>query len=39
MRDGNYITTLNTSATGKNELIPLLAGRDLETGRKVAGRK
>lgn len=37
MRDGNYITTLNTSATEKNELIPLLAGRDLETGRKAAG--
>ncbi len=37
MRDGNTITTLNTADTDQNELIALLAGRDLKTRRKAAG--
>lgn len=36
MRDGQYIATLDTATTQKNELIRLLAGRDLKTERKTA---
>jgi len=35
MRDGKYIQTLHTSTTEKEELIRLLAGRDIKMGKKV----
>jgi ribose transport system ATP-binding protein len=37
MRDGKYITTLDTATTEEGELIRLLAGHDLKTGRKTSG--
>lgn len=36
MRDGQYIATLDTATTQKSELIRLLAGRDLKSGKKTA---
>jgi len=36
MRDGKYITTLDTASTQKVELIRLLAGRELKTTKKTA---
>ena len=35
MRDGQYVTTLNTAETEKSELVRLLAGHEQKTGRKT----
>jgi len=36
MRDGKYIRTLQTSSSEKNELISLLAGHEIKSGKKTA---
>ena len=38
MRDGQYVTTLDTADTEKSELVRLLAGREPQTGRRASGR-
>lgn len=38
MRDGRYIATLDTKTTEKKELVRLLAGHDLKTGKKTGSR-